>query len=141
MALKNERRGRIKEYAEAFGCQYFEGEKPWGIPCDVALPCAVQNELDEKDAQTLVNNGCRLVAEGANMPCTPEAITILQQNGILYAPGKASNAGGVAVSGLEMSQNSIRMYWTREEVEDRLRVIMKKIHDQCIQYGKIRMEY
>lgn len=136
MALKNERRGRIKEYAEAFGCQYFEGEKPWGIPCDVALPCAVQNELDEKDAQTLVNNGCRLVAEGANMPCTPEAISILQQNGVLYAPGKASNAGGVAVSGLEMSQNSIRMYWTRKEVEDRLRVIMKKVHDQCIQYGK-----
>ena len=138
MALKNERRGRIKEYAEAFGCQYFEGEKPWGIPCDVALPCAVQNELDEKDAQTLVNNGCRLVAEGANMPCTPEAISILQQNGVLYAPGKASNAGGVAVSGLEMSQNSIRMYWTRKEVEDRLRVIMKKVHDQCIQYGKAK---
>ena len=137
MVLKNERRGRIREYAEAFNCTYFEGEKPWGIPCDVALPCAVQNELNKEDAQTLVNNGCRLVAEGANMPSTPEAISILQQNGILYAPGKASNAGGVAVSGLEMSQNSIRMYWTREEVEDRLRVIMQKIHKQCILYGKL----
>jgi glutamate dehydrogenase (NADP+) len=136
MALKNDRRGRIKEYAEAFNCQYFEGEKPWGIPCDVALPCAVQNELKEEDAKVLVKNGCRLVAEGANMPSTPDAISILQKNGILYAPGKASNAGGVAVSGLEMSQNSIRMYWTREEVEGRLRMIMQKIHDQCIEYGK-----
>ena len=136
MVLKNEKRGRIKEYAEAFNCKYYEGEKPWGIQCDVALPCAVQNELDKEDAEALVNNGCRLVAEGANMPCTPEAITVLQQNGILYAPGKASNAGGVAVSGLEMSQNSIRMYWTREEVEQRLQVIMQKIHKQCILYGK-----
>lgn len=136
LELKNKRRGRIVEYAEAFGCPYYEGEKPWKIPCDVALPCAVQNELNEEDAQLLVSNGCKLVAEGANMPCTPEAISVLQNNGILYAPGKASNAGGVAASGLEMSQNSIRLYWTREEVENRLKVIMEKIHEQCIQYGK-----
>ena len=137
MVLKNDRRGRIREYAETFNCKYYEGEKPWGIACDVALPCAVQNELDREDAMELINNGCRLVAEGANMPCTPEAISVLQQHKVLYAPGKASNAGGVAVSGLEMSQNSIRMYWTREEVEDRLRVIMQKIHKQCILYGKL----
>jgi glutamate dehydrogenase (NADP+) len=136
MELKNKRRGRIAEYAKKFGCEYFEGEKPWKIPCDVALPCAVQNELDEEDAQLLIANGCKLVAEGANMPTTPDAITLLQKNEILYAPGKASNAGGVAASGLEMTQNSIRLYWTREEVENRLRVIMEKIHEQCIQYGK-----
>ena len=136
MELKNKRRGRIAEYAEEFGCQYFEGERPWKIPCDVALPCAVQNELNEEDALMLVSNGCKLVAEGANMPTTPEAISVLQKNGVLYAPGKATNAGGVAVSGLEMSQNSARLYWTREEVEKRLKGIMQKIHDQCIQYGK-----
>lgn len=136
MGLKNKKRGRIYEYAEEYGCTYFEGEKPWKIPCDVALPCAVQNELDESDAQLLVNHGCKLVAEGANMPTTPDAITLLQQNGALYAPGKASNAGGVAVSGLEMTQNSIRLYWTREEVENRLRGIMQNIHKQCMQYGK-----
>ena len=136
MDLKNNRRGRIKEYAEHFGCEYFDGEKPWMIPCDVALPCAIQNELDEEDAKTLISNGCLLVAEGANMPTTPEAITLLQNKGVMYAPGKASNAGGVAASGLEMSQNSMRTYWTREEVENRLRVIMEKIHEQCIQYGK-----
>ncbi len=134
--LKNNRRGRISEYAEAFGCPYFEGQKPWKIPCDVALPCAIQNELDEEDAKKLVANGCKLVAEGANMPSTPKAIEVLQKNRLLYAPGKASNAGGVAASGLEMSQNSIRMYWTREEVEGRLRVIMEMIHEQCIRYGK-----
>ncbi len=136
MELKNVKRGRISEYAEAFGCKYYENEKPWSIPCDVALPCAIQNELDEDDAQQLVANGCMLVAEGANMPTTPDAISFLQKNGVLYAPGKATNAGGVATSGLEMSQNSIRMYWTREEVEGRLRVIMQKIHEQCIKYGK-----
>jgi glutamate dehydrogenase (NADP+) len=136
MELKNVRRGRISEYAEKFGCEYFEGERPWKIPCDVALPCAVQNELNEDDAHMLVDNGCKLVAEGANMPTTPDAISVLQKNGVLYAPGKASNAGGVAVSGLEMTQNSIRLYWTREEVENRLRSIMQKIHEQCIQYGK-----
>lgn len=136
MELKNKKRGRISEYADEFSCQYFEGERPWKIPCDVALPCAVQNELDDKDAKMLVANDCKLVAEGANMPTTPAAISVLQKNGILYAPGKATNAGGVAVSGLEMSQNSARLYWTREEVESRLKVIMQKIHDQCIQYGK-----
>ena len=134
--LKNNRRGRIVEYAEKFGCEYFEGERPWKIPADVALPCAVQNELNEDDAQMLVDNGCRLVAEGANMPTTPAAIALLQRNGILYAPGKATNAGGVAVSGLEMSQNSVRLFWTREEVENRLKGIMQKIHEQCIAYGK-----
>ncbi|MGB4935365.1 MAG: NADP-specific glutamate dehydrogenase, partial [Ferruginibacter sp.] len=115
MDLKNKKRGRISEYAEKYGCDYFEGERPWKIPADIALPCAVQNELDEDDANKLVSNGCLLVAEGANMPTTPDAITVLQKNGILYAPGKATNAGGVAVSGLEMSQNSARLYWTREE--------------------------
>jgi len=134
--LKNVRRGRIREYAENFGCDYFEGEKPWSIPCDIALPCAIQNEIDESDAVDLVNNGCMLVAEGANMPCTPEAISVFQRNGLLYAPGKASNAGGVAVSGLEMSQNSIRLYWTKEEVESRLRIIMQRIHQQCLDFGK-----
>ena len=136
MELKNKRRGRISEYADEYGCPYYAGEKPWKIPWDVALPCAVQNELNETDAQLLIKNGCKLVAEGANMPTTPEAISLLQKNEILYAPGKASNAGGVAASGLEMSQNSIRLYWTREEVENRLKVIMHNIHEQCIQYGK-----
>ena len=136
MELKNVRRGRIAEYAKEFGCPYYEGEKPWKIPCDVALPCAVQNELNEADAKKLVANGYKLVAEGANMPTTPEAITVLQDNGVMYAPGKAANAGGVATSGLEMSQNSIRLYWTREEVENRLKVIMRDIHTQCKQYGK-----
>ncbi len=135
MDLKNNRRGRIIEYAEEFGCQYFEGETPWKIPCDVALPCAVQNELNEDDAHALANNGCKLVAEGANMPTTPGAIAVLQKAGVLYAPGKATNAGGVAVSGLEMSQNSVRLFWTREEVENRLKGIMQSIHKQCIQYG------
>jgi len=135
MDLKNNRRGRIMEYAEHFGCSYFEGERPWKIPCDVALPCAVQNELNEEDAQMLVENGCKLVAEGANMPTTPAAIAVLQKNKVLYAPGKATNAGGVAVSGLEMSQNSVRLFWTREEVENRLKGIMQSIHKQCIQYG------
>jgi len=135
MDLKNNRRGRILEYAEHFGCSYFEGERPWKIPCDVALPCAVQNELNEDDARMLVENGCKLVAEGANMPTTPAAISVLQKNNVLYAPGKATNAGGVAVSGLEMSQNSVRLFWTREEVENRLKGIMQSIHKQCIQYG------
>ena len=106
------------------------------VPCDVALPCAIQNELDAEDAKALVNNGCKLVAEGANMPCTPGAIEVLQKNNVIYAPGKASNAGGVATSGLEMSQNSIRMQWTRQEVESRLQTIMQNIHEQCMRYGK-----
>lgn len=136
MELKNVKRGRISEYAETFGCKYYAGKKPWMIPCDIALPCAVQNELDETDAQALVNNGCRLVAEGANMPTTPGGIDVLQRNGVAFAPGKASNAGGVAVSGLEMSQNSVRMSWTREEVENRLKCIMQDVHKQCEKYGK-----
>ncbi|MBL7724533.1 MAG: NADP-specific glutamate dehydrogenase [Chitinophagaceae bacterium] len=136
LELKNVRRGRIAEYAKKYGVPYYEGEKPWKIPCDIALPCAVQNELDEKDALLLVKNGCMLVAEGANMPTTPKAIEVLQENDILYAPGKAANAGGVATSGLEMSQNSIRLSWTREEVESKLKGIMKNIHEQCVQYGK-----
>lgn len=136
LELKNSRRGRISEYADKYGVPYYEGEKPWKIPCDIALPCAVQNELNEEDAQLLIDNGCTLVAEGANMPTTPEAIALLQENHIMYAPGKAANAGGVATSGLEMSQNSIRLSWSREEVENRLRIIMQRIHEQCKQYGK-----
>jgi glutamate dehydrogenase (NADP+) len=136
LELKNVQRGRIKEYATTFGCQYFEGEKPWMIPCDIALPCAIQNELDVEDAHTLIDNGCKLVAEGANMPTTPDAIELLQKKGVLFAPGKASNAGGVAVSGLEMSQNSLRIAWSREEVEERLQKIMQHIHHECKQYGE-----
>ncbi len=136
LELKNVRRGRIAEYADKYGVPYYEGEKPWKIPCDIALPCATQNELDEEDAKMLVKKGCKLVAEGANMPTTPEAIKVLQDKGVMYAPGKAANAGGVATSGLEMSQNSIRLSWTREEVEKRLQTIMRNIHEQCVMYGK-----
>lgn len=137
MALKNEQRGRIKAYAEKFGAEFYPKEKPWKIPCDIALPCATQNELDGYEAKALIYNGCKLVAEGANMPCTPAAIHEFQQAGILYAPGKASNAGGVATSGLEMSQNSIRLSWTREQVDAKLREIMLTIHAQCEKYGKL----
>ena len=136
LELKNVRRGRISEYAEKFGAEYYPGEKPWKIPCDMALPCAVQNELDEQDAKLLAKNGCQLVAEGANMPTTPDGIRVLEENNVMYAPGKAANAGGVATSGLEMSQNSIRLSWTRDEVEKKLRMIMQSIHEQCKQYGK-----
>ncbi|MBE2230388.1 MAG: NADP-specific glutamate dehydrogenase [Chitinophagaceae bacterium] len=136
LELKNVKRGRIAEYAEKYNVPYYAGEKPWKIPCEVALPCATQNELDKEDAEMLVKNKCWLVAEGANMPTTPAAIEILQENGVLYAPGKAANAGGVATSGLEMSQNSIRLSWTREEVENRLRGIMQSIHNQCVLHGK-----
>ncbi len=136
MDLKNEKRGRISVYAEKYNVPFYKGEKPWKIPCDIALPCAVQNELDETDAKMLVKKGCKLVAEGANMPCTMEAIEVFQKKGVLYAPGKAANAGGVATSGLEMSQNSIRLSWTRDEVESKLRQIMQKIHKQCTRHGK-----
>ena len=136
MDLKNVRRGRIKEYADQFGCEFHEGARPWGVKCDVALPCATQNELNGDEAQTLVDNGCMLVSEGANMPSTPEAIGVFQNAKILFAPGKASNAGGVATSGLEMSQNSLRMNWTREEVDSKLKQIMKDIHSSCLEYGK-----
>ncbi|HIG33131.1 MAG TPA: NADP-specific glutamate dehydrogenase [Flavobacteriales bacterium] len=134
MELKNVKRGRIKEYADKFGCEFHEG-RPWSVKCDIALPCATQNELNEKEAKTLVDNGCMLVSEGANMPSTPEAIEVFQNAKILFAPGKASNAGGVATSGLEMSQNSLRMNWTREEVDTKLKQIMQDIHSSCIEYG------
>ena len=136
MDLKNIKRGRIKDYAEKFGCEYLEGKRPWSIPCDIALPCATQNEISEKDAKTLVKNGCKCVSEGANMPSDPGAIDVFVANKILFGPGKAANAGGVAVSGLEMSQNNIRLSWTREEVDQRLHQIMKDIHKQCNTYGK-----
>lgn len=136
MELKNVKRGRIQEYAEQYGCEYHAGKRPWGVKCDIALPCATQNELDGEEAQALVKNGCICVAEGSNMPCTPEAVEVLLENKILYGPGKAANAGGVATSGLEMSQNSLRLSWTREEVDQRLQGIMQAIHEQCVQYGK-----
>jgi glutamate dehydrogenase (NADP+) len=134
--LKNVKRGRIKECAKEFNCKYFEKQRPWSVKCDVAFPSATQNEIDENDAKTLVKNGCIAVAEGANMPTTPEGVEVFQKAKILYAPGKASNAGGVATSGLEMSQNSIRLSWTREEVDRRLHDIMIAIHEQCVKYGK-----
>lgn len=134
MELKNVKRGRIKEYADQFGCEFHEG-RPWSVNCDIALPCATQNELNEEEAKTLVANGCMCVSEGANMPSTPEAIAVFQAAKILFAPGKASNAGGVATSGLEMSQNQLRMNWTREEVDEKLKQIMKAIHSSCIKYG------
>lgn len=134
--LKEEKRGRIHEYAEKFGCEYFEGKSPWGIKCDIAFPCATQNELNQDDAKELVNNGLIALAEGANMPCTAEAIHQLVAGGVLYAPAKAANAGGVAVSGLEQSQNSLRVSWSRSEVDSRLQGIMKDIHDKCLEHGK-----
>jgi glutamate dehydrogenase (NADP+) len=133
--LKLKRRGRMREYAEHFGCEFAEGRRPWSVPCELALPCAVQNELDEADARALVKNGVRAVVEGANMPCMPEAIGVFQRSGVLYAPGKASNAGGVAVSGLEQSQNALRLSWSHEEVDGRLKLIIKGIHDRCIEHG------
>ena len=137
MELKNVRRGRVKEIADNFdGIEFFEGERPWGVNCNIALPCATQNELNGEEAKILVNNGVVCVAEGANMPCTPEAIEVFQDNGVLFSPGKASNAGGVATSGLEMSQNSLRMNWTREEVDSKLQTIMKDIHAACVKYGR-----
>jgi len=134
--LKNVKRGRIKEYAEKYGCDYIEGKRPWEVKCDVALPSATQNEIDENDAKTLMANGCFVVSEGANMPSVPEAIEVYLENKILYGLGKAANAGGVAVSGLEMAQNSMRYSWTREEVDAKLQQIMKDIHNICIKYGK-----
>jgi len=134
--LKNVKRGRIKECAKEFNCKYFEKQRPWAVKCDVAFPSATQNEIDENDAKTLVKNGCIAVAEGANMPTTPQGVEVFQKAKLLYAPGKASNAGGVATSGLEMSQNSLRLSWTREEVDRRLHDIMIAIHEQCVKYGK-----
>lgn len=136
MELKNEKRGRISEYVKQYtSAKYFEGETPWATKCDIAMPCATQNELKEKDAKTLVKNGCICVGEGANMPCTPEAIEVFQKARILFSPGKASNAGGVATSGLEMSQNSMRYNWTSKEVDKKLHEIMKDIHEKCVEYG------
>jgi len=135
MTLKNIKRGRIKEYAEKYNCKYVEGTRPWEVKCDVALPSATQNEINGEEAATLVKNGCFCVSEGANMPSTPDAIDVYMKNKILYGPGKAANAGGVAVSGLEMSQNSLRLSWTRKEVDERLHNIMKDIHETCVKYG------
>ena len=137
MDLKNVKRERISEYVNKYpNAVFFKGEKPWSVSCDVALPCATQNELNGEHAKQLVENGCICVAEGANMPSTPEAIYEFQKAQILFAPGKASNAGGVATSGLEMSQNSLRLSWTREEVDEKLKQIMKEIHESCVVYGK-----
>ncbi|NBC16784.1 MAG: NADP-specific glutamate dehydrogenase [Bacteroidetes bacterium] len=135
MELKNKRRGTLREFADEFGLNFFEGARPWGITCDCAFPSATQNELDGDDARTLLDNGCILVSEGANMPSTPEAVELFEESGILYGPGKAANAGGVAISGLEMTQNSMRISWSREEVDRRLQGIMRSIHEQCEEYG------
>ncbi|MBQ4358322.1 MAG: NADP-specific glutamate dehydrogenase [Paludibacteraceae bacterium] len=136
MEIKNVRRGRVKEYVEKYkSAEYFDGKKPWGVKCDIALPCATQNEIQEEDAKTLISNGCFMVAEGANMPSTNEAIAVYQNAKILYAPGKASNAGGVATSGLEMTQNSERLPWSSEEVDAKLHQIMINIHATCVKYG------
>jgi len=134
--LKNERRGRLAEYAEESGCVYHADRRPWDVPCDLAFPCATENELDEKDAVALIGNGCKLVCEGANMPCTPAAVEAFRQAGVLFAPGKAANAGGVAVSGMELTQNAMRLTWSREEVDAQLRDIMRRIHEQCVEYGR-----
>ena len=137
MNLKNVKRGRISEYIKTYTkASFHKGKTPWEVPCEIALPCATQNELGESDAKALVKNGCLCVGEGANMPSTPEAIEVFATHKVLFAPGKASNAGGVAVSGLEMAQNSLRYSWTREEVDQRLQAIMKDIHQSCVKYGK-----
>jgi glutamate dehydrogenase (NADP+) len=133
--LKENRRGRISEYAQTYGCEYFEGRRPWSIKCDVALPCATQNEITVEDAKTLISNGVQAVSEGANMPTMPEGVEAFQEARILFAPGKAANAGGVAVSGLEQSQNSLRMSWSRDEVDTRLKGIMRDIHGKCVEEG------
>ena len=136
MELKNELRGTIKDYVTKYPkAKYVTGARPWGVKCDIAMPCATQNELDDADAKTLVANGCICVSEGANMPSTPKAVDVFQKAKILYAPGKASNAGGVTTSGLEMSQNSLRLIWTSKKVDDRLKEIMADIHSSCVKYG------
>lgn len=141
-SLKLQRRGRLEEYVDRFPeAEYLEGKTPWSAPCDIALPCATQNELDEQDAQQLIDQGVLVVAEGANMPTTPAAADLFRNNRVLFAPGKAANAGGVAVSGLEQSQNALRIAWTREEVDNRLQQIMFSIHEKCVQYGNGEPEY
>jgi glutamate dehydrogenase (NADP+) len=134
--LKEVRRGRIREYAEKFGAKFYEGRTPWGVPCDLAFPCATQNELNGDDARTLIKNGLIGVAEGANMPSTLDAVHAFLDKKILFGPAKAANAGGVGVSGLEQSQNSLRIAWSRSEVDERLKTIMSEIHDKCVQYGR-----
>jgi glutamate dehydrogenase/leucine dehydrogenase len=136
MELKNIKRGRISDYAKKYNCEYVEGKTPWGVKCDIALPSATQNELNGEDAKILIANGCICVSEGANMPSTPEAVEYFIEKKILYGPGKAANAGGVATSGLEMSQNSMRLSWTRERVDQELHNIMVNIHKTCVKYGK-----
>ncbi|MBA4681727.1 NADP-specific glutamate dehydrogenase [Pseudomonas sp. MDMC216] len=136
MELKNVRRGRLREMAEHYGLQFLAGQRPWGLACDIALPCATQNELDGEDARALLKNGCICVAEGANMPSTLEAVDLFVEAGICYAPGKASNAGGVATSGLEMSQNAMRLHWSAGEVDERLHGIMQNIHHACVHHGE-----
>ncbi len=140
--LKNHLRGRIREYVTQYPeAQYFKGETPWKVKCDIAMPCATQNEIEAADARILVNNGCFCVSEGANMPSTPEAIRIFHQHKVLFAPGKAANAGGVAVSGLEIAQNSMRIQWTLKEIDEKLQFIMKSIHATCVKYGKEKDGY
>jgi len=134
--LENNKRGRIKEYADKFGAEFHPDKNPWVVKCDLAYPSATQNEIDEKDAIDLVKNGFLGVFEGANMPTTPGGVNVFRSSKKLYAPGKASNAGGVATSGLEMSQNSLRMSWSREEVDQKLKEIMKNIHERCVEYGE-----
>lgn len=142
MELKNVKRGRISEYKDKYpSAEYFEGKTPWHVKCDLAYPCATQNELQLEDAKTLASNGCKGVFEGANMPCTADAIELFKEKSMMFSPGKASNAGGVATSGLEMSQNSIRMSWTSEEVDAKLHGIMKDIHENCVKYGKESDDY
>ncbi len=136
LAMRDSRRDKVKDYADKFGVKFVAGKRPWEVKVDVALPCATQNEMDKADAEALVKNGCACVAEGANMPCTPDAQRVFLDSKILYVPGKASNAGGVATSGLEMSQNSLRLSWSSEEVDQKLQGIMKAIHEQCVRYGK-----
>jgi len=132
MNLKNVKRGRIKEYADKYGCEYFAGQRPWSVPCDCAFPSATQNEINIDDAKTLLSNGCYVISEGSNMSCMPEAVDLFVEKKILYAPGKAANSGGVATSGLEMSQNSMRLSWSREEVDAKLNAIMVAVHQQCV---------
>ena len=137
MDLKNNKRGRIKDYATEFNAEYFEDNRPWSVVCDIALPCATQNEINGDDAKVLLSNGCKVISEGANMPSDPDAVALFQDSDILFGPGKAANAGGVATSGLEMSQNSMRLNWSREEVDGRLHQIMKDIHEACVVYGEV----
>ena len=144
MELKSGRGGRLSECVDGFGAEFLEGKRPWAIKCDLAFPCATQNELEADDAKTLIEGGCMAISEGANMPSTPDAIEIIRDAKIMHAPSKAANAGGVAVSGLEMSQNSVRMSWSREEVDEHLKKIMAGIHDQCVEKGttaKGRVDY